>query len=118
MIAVTAQSEPHVTQAKEEWQLPFAAVLSDPTHKLLTYFRENHIFTVAVTGKEGDKEYSDEYYVTHKRMGEHAYPHGCAQPGVLVVGKSVSEELFNWHIEPAEQSKSIFFFFDYVIHNV
>ena len=105
VIAVTAQSEPHVSQAKADWNLPFTAVVSDPTHILLKYLRANKIFSVVITGQEGDAAYSSEKYVTNKMMGQHAYPHGCAQPGLLILGKAVSEELFNWHIEPATQSE-------------
>lgn len=100
-----------MTEAVKEWNLPFEKVLSDPTHKLLKALRERKIFSVVITGVSGDPTYDTDYYKSHKLMGEASYPYGCAQPGLLVLGKELNIALFNWHIEPAEQSKDLTFYF-------
>lgn len=85
--------------AKQEWKLPFAHVVGDPTHKLAHYLRSSSGFAVVITGFEGDEGYDTEKFKTHKAMKR--YKHGVLQPGMLILRKSLNDVVFNWAIIPA-----------------
>ena len=97
VIAVSAEPMFLAPVTAKAWSMPFE-VVGDPTHKLLNVLREKAGFKVVIAGHEGDSGYNTVYFRTHKAMGR--YKHGAAQPGLIILRKSVQDVVYRWAIVP------------------
>lgn len=97
VIAVSAEPMFLAPETAKVWSLPFE-VIGDPTHKLLKLLREKAGFKVVIAGHGGDPGYNTVYFRTHKAMGR--YKQGAAQPGLIILRKTVDDSVFSWAISP------------------
>ncbi|KAL7940536.1 hypothetical protein V8C42DRAFT_356182 [Trichoderma barbatum] len=82
-VTVSAQDEEHLAQVRSSSGYTGEAI-NDPGNKLAEYLATNGMVTVVITEREG-------------------YPHGMAQPAILVIKKDGSV-LENWAIVPSEMN--------------
>lgn len=111
VVALTSESQEEADRARRDWDLDDFQFMGDPENRLALYLRHEGGFLPALEivgpgsplenpygGFDGNKK--------HPRLGlRKLYPHGCLQPGILIVSPGREGggpiALFRWTIASA-----------------